>query len=209
MDEETDPVPLSEIESLSESGLEDLVPHHQLTINNTTAILAAYKYIALDPSLPFSEHQSLSSTAQTEISDVNDDLGRELAFYKQSLKCAMEARTILRQEGIPFSRPNDYFAEMVKNDEHMDRVKGQLVEQAAHKKASAEAKKQRELKKFGKQVQIARLQERNKAKKDTLERIDTLKRSKHPAEVPFQSTSSLGLTSEQKETSEMEKIPLM
>ena len=188
MDEETEPVPLSDIESLSESGLEDIVPHHQLTINNTKAILAAYKSIALDPSLPFSEHQSLSSAAQVEIHDVNDDLGRELAFYKQSLQCAVEARAFLKQEGIPFSRPNDYFAEMVKNDEHMGRVKDKLVEQAAHKKAAAEAKKQRQLKKFGKQVQIAKLQERSKAKRDALAKIDSLKRSKHAAQFPLSTT---------------------
>ena len=52
-----------------------------------------------------------------------------------------------------------------------------MTEEAANKKAATEARKQRDLKKFGKQVQIAKLQERDKAKRETLGKIDLLKRS--------------------------------
>lgn len=111
------------------------------------------------------------------ISDVNDDLTRELAFYKQCLDSANEARKLLKKEGVPFSRPNDYFAEMVKSDEHMGKIKQKMTEEAANKKAAAEARKQRDLKKFGKQVQVAKLQERDRQKRDMLGKIDLLKRS--------------------------------
>ena len=66
---------------------------------------------------------------------------------------------------------------MVKSDEHMGKIKQKMTDEAASKKASAEARKQRDLKKFGKQVQIAKLQERDKAKRETLNKIDLLKRS--------------------------------
>jgi hypothetical protein len=33
-----------------------------------------------------------------------------------------QARGLLKKEGIPFTRPGDYFAEMVKNDEHMNLI---------------------------------------------------------------------------------------
>ena len=112
------------------------------------------------------------------IADVNDDLTRELAFYKQCLYAANDGRALLKKEGVPFSRPNDYFAEMVKSDEHMGKIKQKMVDEAANKKAAADARKQRDLKKFGKQVQIAKLQERDKAKRDTLDKINLLKRSK-------------------------------
>lgn len=78
---------------------------------------------------------------------------------------------------MPFSRPTDYFAEMVKSDEHMGKIKKKLFDEAAAKKASAEARKQRDLKKFGKQVQVAKLQQRDKEKRETLEKINSLKRS--------------------------------
>lgn len=78
---------------------------------------------------------------------------------------------------MPFSRPVDYFAEMVKSDEHMGKIKQKLVDDAASKRAAADARKQRDLKKFGKQVQIAKLQERDKTKRETMEKINLLKRS--------------------------------
>ena len=127
--------------------------------------------------MPFSEHQTLVSTCPVSISDVNDDLTRELAFYKQCLDSANEGRTLLKDEGIPFSRPSDYFAEMVKSDEHMGKIKQKMTDEAANRKAAAEARKQRDLKKFGKQVQVAKLQERDKAKREMLGKIEVLKRS--------------------------------
>jgi rRNA-processing protein EBP2 len=177
-DEEEEDIPLSDIESLASEDKEDVVPHQRLTINNTTALTAALNRISLPyAKLTFSEHQSITSDEPTEIPDVEDDLNRELAFYKQSLAAVKDARQKLKQEGVPFSRPADYFAEMVKSDEHMGKIKAKLIDEAAGKKAAAEARRQRDLKKFGKQVQVAKLQERAKEKRDTLEKINLLKRS--------------------------------
>jgi rRNA-processing protein EBP2 len=88
---------------------------------------------------------------------------------------------LLKLEGAPFTRPGDYFAEMVKSEDHMGRVKKKLVDEAASKRAASDARRQRDLKKFGKAVQVAKLQERDKSKKDALERINVLKRSMRPA----------------------------
>ena len=172
-------IPLSDIEDLSDEEKGDIVPHQRLTINNTFALLKAHKSIALPISqLSFSDHQTITSATQISIFDINDDLNRELVFYKQSLDAAIEARLLLKKEGVPFSRPTDYFAEMVKTDEHMGKIKAKLMDEAANKKAAAEARKQRDLKRFGKQVQVAKMQERDKAKRETLDKINILKRSK-------------------------------
>ena len=175
--DDPDDIALSDIDSLASSERGDLIPYQRLTINNTTAILAAHKAIALPSKLPFSTHQILSTDTPVDIADVHDDMSRELAFYKQCLSGAETGRKRLKQEGVPFSRPNDYFAEMVKNDEHMGKIKRKMVEDAGARKASQEAKRQRDLKKFGKQVQVAKEQERAKEKRATLEKIDILKRS--------------------------------
>jgi rRNA-processing protein EBP2 len=173
---EDDDIPLSDIESLEER--DDVVPHQRLTINNTSALLQALKSIALPTSkLAFSEYQIVTSSVPSRIPDANDDLNRELAFYKQSLDAVRVARTLLKREGEPFTRPTDYFAEMVKSDEHMGIIKKKMMDEAASKRAAAEARKQRDLRKFGKQVQVAKLQERDKAKRETLEKIQILKRS--------------------------------
>jgi rRNA-processing protein EBP2 len=178
-DEDEDDIPLSDIESLASEDKGDIIPHQRLTINNTTALTAALNRIQLPYSkLAFSEYQSVVTDEPVEIEDVEDDLNRELAFYKQCLSAVKDARKQLKKEGAGFSRPADYFAEMVKSDEHMGKIKQKLIDEAAGKKASAEARKQRDLKKFGKQVQVAKMQERAKEKRETIEKINTLKRSK-------------------------------
>lgn len=189
---------MSDLEDLDDEDKEDLIPHQRLTINNTTALLAALNRISIptDKSVPFASHQSVHATAETaaSIPDVSDDLQRELAFYSQSVEAARIARTKLRAEKVPFSRPKDYFAEMIKEDAHMEKVKAKLVEEATNKKAAAEARKMRDLKKYGKQVQVAKLQERQKAKRETLEKIKTLKRSMYPPSSPPLSQSNNSLT---------------
>ncbi|CAL3969312.1 hypothetical protein PZA11_006112 [Diplocarpon coronariae] len=183
-EEDDEDIPMSDLEDLNDEEKEDLIPHQRLTINNTVALTAALKRIALPISnLSFSEHQSVTTSAPVKIADVSDDLNRELAFYAQSLSAAQEARKKLKAEGVPFTRPTDYFAEMVKADEHMAKIKAKLIDEAASKKASAEARKQRDLKKFGKQVQVAKLQERDKERKQTLDKIKDLKRKRQGADT--------------------------
>ncbi|KAF2646082.1 Ebp2-domain-containing protein [Massarina eburnea CBS 473.64] len=183
-EDEEDDIALSDIESLASEDKGDIIPHQRLTINNTAALTAGLNRIQLPYSkLAFSEHMSVTTDEPVDIPDVEDDLNRELAFYKQALSCVKDARLILKKEGAPFSRPADYFAEMVKDDEHMGKIKQKLIDDAAGKKASAEARKQRDLKKFGKQVQNAKMQERAKEKRDTIEKIGMLKRKRSGADL--------------------------
>ncbi|KAL1867100.1 rRNA-processing protein EBP2 [Diaporthe australafricana] len=181
-EEEESDIALSDLEDLPEDEREDLFVKTKLSINNQPALLAAVKRISIprDSSTSFVTHQTVVSSEPTEskIEDISDDLTRELQLYAQSFEAAKKARALLRAEGLPFSRPKDYFAEMVKDDGHMEKVKAKLVEEATAKKASAEARKQRDLKKFGKQVQVAKLQERHKEKRETLEKIKALKKKR-------------------------------
>ncbi|KAI9713058.1 MAG: rRNA-processing protein and EBNA1-binding protein ebp2 [Bogoriella megaspora] len=175
-------IPLSDLESLASEERGDIIPHQRLSINNHAALKKAYKSIALPyAKIQFSGHMVVTTAEPVQIKDINDDLNRELALYKQALESVKEARSKLKKEGVPFSRPTDYFAEMVKSDEHMGKIKQKLVDEAAGKKAASEARKQRDLKKFGKQVQIAKQQERAKEKRDTMDKINTLKRKRQNA----------------------------
>ena len=67
---------------------------------------------------------------------------------------------------------------MVKNDAHMERIRQRLLDEGAGIKKSEEKRKEREGKKFGKQVQIEKLKERERSKKEMEERLKGLKRSK-------------------------------
>ena len=182
-EEEQEDIPLSDVEVDSDA---DIVPHTKLTINNMAALRESLARIELPWSKhSFIEHQSIISAdkIETQIKDIYDDTERELAFYKQGLDAVKQARTTLLKLKVPFSRPMDYFAEMVKSDEHMDKLKNKLLTEAANKKASEDAKKQRQLKKFGKQVQNATLQERAKQKRETLEKINSLKKKRGANEI--------------------------
>lgn len=50
--------------------------------------------------------------------------------YKIAFEQVPVARKLCAKNDIPFSRPNDYYAEMVKSDEHMERIRTKLVEEA-------------------------------------------------------------------------------
>jgi len=121
-DEIEEGVPFSDLESLEGDEDVDIVPYQKLFKDNHAALTQALSTFALPlDTLPFHIHQSITSSQDVAI-DVNDDLNRELAFYKQALEAAQEGRKKLSAEGVPFSRPSDYFAEMIKDDEHMEKV---------------------------------------------------------------------------------------
>jgi rRNA-processing protein EBP2 len=48
--------------------------------------------------------------------DIHDDLKREVAFYDMALEAVQEARAKCDAAKVPFTRPEDFFAEMVKTD---------------------------------------------------------------------------------------------
>ncbi|KAL1922463.1 uncharacterized protein VTP21DRAFT_10002 [Calcarisporiella thermophila] len=181
-EEDLEDVPL---EDLSEDDLEegDIVTTQRITINNKQAMLRILEGFKLD--LPWIETLSLTTEEPVAIADVHNDLERELAFYQQGLNSALEGRKRIIAAGVPFSRPDDYFAEMVKSDEHMEKVRQRLLNESASIKASEDARKQRELKKFGKKVQMDKLQERQKKKAEELEKIKALKRKRKDGESGF------------------------
>lgn len=98
--------------------------------------------------------------------------------YKQSLWAAQEAEKRYAAAGLPFTRPEDYFAEMLKTDAHMSLIRQGLLDESAGIKASEDARKLRDAKKFGKKVQVERLKEREKDKKDVGKRLDALKKKR-------------------------------
>ena len=55
-------------------------------------------------------------SATTNPLGIHDDLQREVAFYDVALEAVLEAKVLCHKAGIPFTRPDDFFAEMVKTD---------------------------------------------------------------------------------------------
>ena len=100
-----------------------------------------------------------------------------LCSYKQALHGAKAARALAADHHLPFTRPDDFFAEMVKTDAHMERIRQRLLDESAGIAKSEARRREREGKKIGKQVQLEKLKERERSKKDMEERLKSLKRS--------------------------------
>ena len=100
-----------------------------------------------------------------------------LHSYKQALHSAKAARTLAAEHRLPFTRPDDFFAEMVKTDAHMERIRQRLLDESANIAKSEARRREREGKKIGKQVQLEKLKERERSKKDMEDRLKGLKRS--------------------------------
>ncbi|ODN81638.1 hypothetical protein L202_02042 [Cryptococcus amylolentus CBS 6039] len=161
---------------------EDAVPRQKITINNKPALRLLTEQLKVT-NMPWPEHLVLNSKEVADV-DPSDDLSRETVFYKIALSVVPQAKKLAAKHDIPFSRPGDYYAEMVKSDEHMERIRTKLVEEASGIKKSEAAKKQRDLKKFGKQIQHDKLRQREQEKKSFDEKVAGLKRKrKEGAEI--------------------------
>ncbi|XP_059197045.1 probable rRNA-processing protein EBP2 [Centropristis striata] len=99
--------------------------------------------------------------------DVNaeDDFQREMFFYRQAQATVLDALPLMSKHGIATKRPDDYFAEMAKSDQQMQKIRKKLISKQQILEKSEKAKKLREQRKFGKKVQIEVIQKRQKEKK--------------------------------------------
>lgn len=103
--------------------------------------------------------------------DIHNDFRREMLFYRQAQSTVLSAIPKLHKLGIKTKRPDDYFAQMAKTDDHMKRVRERLLHKQLSVEKSEKAKKLRELRKYGKKVQQEILLKRQKDKKEMLEAV--------------------------------------
>lgn len=72
---------------------------------------------------------------------------------------------------MPISRPDDFFAEMLKTDEHMAKVKSRLLRQQTKIKSFEEKKQRTENKKFHKALKDFKMKAKHQEKRDNLDTI--------------------------------------
>ncbi|XP_043717161.1 probable rRNA-processing protein EBP2 homolog [Telopea speciosissima] len=162
--------PEPEPESESEDEDVKLTEASKNSINNRDGLLEKLADISWPDNVEWIHKLSIDIDREQEV-DVNDDLARELSFYTQALEGARQAFGKLQSIGLPFLRPPDYYAEMVKTDAHMVKVKGRLLVEKRKIEEAEERRKAREAKKIAKEVQSQKLKERAKQKKDDIESV--------------------------------------
>ncbi|XP_027332849.1 probable rRNA-processing protein EBP2 homolog [Abrus precatorius] len=171
IDDETEDLggEMSPSESESEEDVKLTEPSKN-AIYNRDALLDKLGDISWAEDVEWIHKLSLDVDQEQEV-DVNDDLARELAFYTQALEGTRQAFEKLQSMGRPFLRPADYYAEMVKTDNHMEKVKGRLLAEKRKMEEAEERRKAREAKRLAKEIQAQKLKERAKQKKEDIEAV--------------------------------------
>merc|ERR1712176_745716 len=84
---------------------------------------------------------------------LKDDFAREDHFQKVAQEGARIGVIRAKRLNLPLLRPKDYFAEMAKSDEHMGKVKSNLLTQKDKIDKRDKARQMRNQKRFAKDVQ--------------------------------------------------------
>merc|ERR1719327_460407 len=107
---------------------------------------------------------------------IHNDFKREMLFYRQAQAAVLEGLPRLQSLGVKTKRPEDYFAQMAKSDQHMNKIRAKLLSKEQEQERAEKIKKLRELKKYGKKVQVEVQQKRQKEKKEMLEEMKKMRK---------------------------------
>jgi len=107
---------------------------------------------------------------------VHNDFKREMLFYRQAQAAVLEAIPRLHSMNVKTKRPEDYFAQMAKTDDHMNKIRSKLLSKEQAQQRVEKMSKLRELKKYGKKVQVEVQQKRLKEKKDMMDEMKKIRK---------------------------------
>ncbi|CAF1621588.1 unnamed protein product [Rotaria sp. Silwood1] len=155
-------------------------------INNKEALTAKYAEIYLD--LPWIERLDCTNTPLL-VNEVNlptnddetladNDFKREMLFYRQAQGTVLEAIPRLKAEKISTKRPDDYYAQMTKSDEHMKKIREYLVDRKSDIEKREKLRKLREQRLYGKKVQQEVLLKRQEDKSKLLKTMKKVRKGK-------------------------------
>lgn len=107
---------------------------------------------------------------------VINDFKREILFHRQAQATVLEAIAKLKEMGIPTKRPDDYFAEMAKTDQHMQKIRENLMKQQASQQQIERVKQLRTQRKEGKAIQIQAKLQKQQEKKEMLDQVKKVRK---------------------------------
>lgn len=108
----------------------------------------------------------------------DDDIKRELIFYNLSLKNAAKGISKLKEAKEKLNRPGDFYAEMLKGDYQMEKVRKQIVTEKQRIKKLEEKKNKMHNVKFAKAMKDSQNKEKAAFKRKTKEGIESWKKRK-------------------------------
>jgi len=140
------------------------------------------RLIAIQKNLDWIEHLDVTVDLKMTPEDtkilIGDSFKQEHLFYKQAHTAAVQALPRIRSLGVETLRPQDYFAEMVKSDQHMRKIKEKLISKQLVAEKTEKVTKMRKMKKLGKKVQQEVLKKRADDKKSMLSDVKKMRKGK-------------------------------
>lgn len=136
-----------------------------------------HKAAPLAPELAakLAEQEEMLAVGRTT-SIVFNDFKRETMFTQQAQAAVIEGVARLKNLGIPIRRPDDYYAEMVKSDDHMQRVRKSILRKQRGIEMGEKTKRLREQKKMAKQVQKEAMVRKVEAKRQMNDEIQKFRK---------------------------------
>jgi len=109
---------------------------------------------------------------------VLNDFKREMLFHRQAQAAVINGIKKLHDLNISTKRPDDYFAEMAKTDEHMQKVRSNLIAKQEGQAKSERIKQIREQRKMGKLLAKQTKVQREMQKKEMLDSLKKFRKGK-------------------------------
>lgn len=113
-----------------------------------------------------------------EADPVLNDFKREILFHRQAQAATIEGIRRLREVGVTTKRPDDYFAEMAKSDEHMRRVTKVLQDKQEGIAKSERVRQLREQRRMGKLIQRQATEKRDEERRKMLSDVKKFRKGK-------------------------------
>ncbi|XP_053657926.1 probable rRNA-processing protein EBP2 homolog [Anopheles marshallii] len=113
-----------------------------------------------------------------ETDTVLNDFKREILFHRQAQAATIEGIRKLHELGIATKRPDDYFAEMAKTDEHMQRIRKVLLDKQEGIAKSERIRQLREQRRMGKLIQRQATEKRDEERRKMLGDIKKFRKGK-------------------------------
>ena len=165
---------------------EDMGEMEVTIINEEEALLNHHKRIREDfhkimktKDVPWIETMDLvSDSAVDKNLNVDDDVRRELIFYNLTLSNAVKGIIKLKENGEKLNRPGDFFAEMIKGDNQMQKIKKQIVTEQQRIKKYEEKKNKLQNVKFSKAMKDNQSKVKADFKRKTKEGVEAWKQRK-------------------------------
>lgn len=150
-------------EGILDDELEDHLESHSYMKShqyNKVGLLAKLKEIKTPDEFKWIENLDITSNLSITAKS-NNDLEREANFYELALDGVRQGLLQLQQNGIPYRRPSDFFAEMIKPDKHMNKIKSTLISARTKMDAVDERKRRQMVRKFAKKSKSVAMKQKH------------------------------------------------